>query len=384
MKVSSRWAIGLVALLLVAAACGGEEAETTTTAGPAEVATTEAPTTTAAPAAEPLKVAFVHQGPVGEHGWNFRHNMGRLALEEQMGDAVETIFLESVPATAEAERVFEDLIRQGYRLLVTTSFDYQDQVVAVAEKYPEAQFLGPGFFLLSENVGSYDGGFEQGMYLGGLAAASLVGADEIGILASYPIPEVLRDINGLLLGARSVNPDATVQVVWTGTWFDPLIEGQAAESLFDTGVRAVAQVTELTTAGEVAQARGGYWIEIYDNGQRFAPEAYLTGALLELGGYFAEVAQQMIDGTYEAGNTYLTWGQEHCRRVRMRISSLTRPLPYSTRPWNGMTSGDLVVFTGPLNDQDGNQVLADGEVGDLGFLLGMDFLLEGIIGGFPS
>ena len=383
MGTSRKWVVGLVALLLVAAACGGEEAETTTTAA-AEVTTTAAPTTTEAPAAEPLKVAFVHQGPVGEHGWNFRHNMGRLALEDAMGDAVETLFLESVPATAEAERVFEDLIRQGVRLLVTTSFDYQDQVVAVAEKYPEAQFLGPGFFLLSENVGSYDGGFEQGMYLGGVAAASLVEADEIGILASYPIPEVLRDINGLLLGARSVNPDATVQVVWTGTWFDPLIEGQAAESLFDTGVRAVAQVTELTTAGEVAQARGGYWIEIYDNGQRFAPEAYLTGALLELGGYFAEVAQQMIDGTYEAGNTYLTLGAETLSPGPYADFLSDETVALLDAAVEGMTSGELNVFTGPLNDQDGNQVLADGEVADLGFLLGMDFLLEGVIGGFPS
>jgi len=133
-----------------------------------------------------------------------------------------------------------------------------------------------------------------------------------------------------------------------------------------------------------SQARGGYWIEIYDNGQRFAPEAYLTGALLELGGYFAEVAQQMIDGTYEAGNTYLTLG-----------AGLLSPGPYADflsdetvamldAAVEGMTSGDLNVFTGPLNDQDGNQVLADGEVADLGFLLGMDFLLEGVVGGFPS
>ena len=239
------------------------------------------------------------------------------------------------------------------------------------------------WFLLSDIVASYEGGFEQGTYLGGIAAASLVEGDEIGILASFPIPEVLRDINGLLLGARVVNPEATVQVAWTGTWVDPLIEGQAAESLFDTGVRAVAQVTELTTGGEVAQSRGGYWIELYDNGQRFAPEAYLTGMLLELDSLFINVAQAMIDGTYEAGYNYLNLetGTLSPGPIADFIDADTKALIEQVTA--EFRSGERKVFTGPLSDRDGNQILADGETASFEMLVTMGFLLEGVIGDMP-
>lgn len=368
----------VVMLAIIIAACSGSGSGTTTASG-SETTNAESSSTE-----EPIKVAFVYLGPVGEHGWNYRHDQARVALEEEFGDRVETSFLENVAGGPSSERVFDDLARSGVDFVVAAAFDYHDQVVAVAANHPETVFTGAGFFELSDNVTDYEGGFEQGAYLGGMAAASLVEGDELGILAAFPIPEVLRDINGYLLGARAVNPNATVQVVWTNTWEDPLIERQAAEGLFDAGIRAIIQTTDLTAAGEVAEQRGGYWSEIYDDGSPYAPNAYTVGGILDLDTYVTQTVQQLIDGTFQSGIYYNNMANGGIRpgpigpaidqETRTRIEEVIEQ----------MTADEFAIFTGPLVDQEGNEVLAEGEVADIDFLVTMDFLLDGVQGSLPE
>ena len=382
MRNPNRGALALAVLALLMGACGG--AGSGTTAGSETTGGVETTAGGGASSDETIQVAFVYLGPVGEHGWNFRHDQARVALETEFGDRVETSFLENVAGGPSSERVFDDLARNGVDFVVASAFDYHDQVVAVAANHPETLFTGPGFYELSANVTDYEGGFEEGAFLGGMAAASLVEGDELGILAAFPIPEVLRSVNGYLAGARTINPDATLQVVWTSTWEDPLVEGQAAEALFDTGVKAIIQTTDLTSTGEIAEERGGYWSEIYDNGLPYAPNAYTIGGVYDLDSYVIQTVQQLIDGTFESGVYYNNMANGGIKPGPMgpAIDDETKSKLQETI--DKMTAGEFSVFTGPLFDQEGNEVLPAGEVADTDFLITMDFLLDGVQGSLPS
>ena len=185
----------------------------------------------AAPIEGPLKVAFVYVGPIGDAGWTYSHDVGRKALMEKFGDKVQTTFVESVPEGPESERVFSDLARRGNQLIFGTSFGYMDQMVEVAKKYPNTIFMNATGFKTGPNLGTYMIMADQARYLEGMAAGAASKNGKLGFVAAFPIPEVLRHINSYTLGVRSMNPGATVRVVWTSTWFDPNVERQAAESL---------------------------------------------------------------------------------------------------------------------------------------------------------
>ena len=194
-----------------------------------------------APAAEPLKVAFVYVGPVGDAGWTKKHDDGRKYLQQQLGKKVQTTYLENIPEGAKSEQTFEKLARDGYGLIFATSFGYGDAIFKVAKKYPDVKFEWATGYKTAKNVGTYFGAAEEGRYLSGIAAGAASASGKIGYVAAFPIPEVLRGINAFTLGAQSVNPNATVQVVWTSTWFGPDKEKQAAESLLAAGADVLAQ-----------------------------------------------------------------------------------------------------------------------------------------------
>ena len=236
------WKLAAVATAasLVVAACGGSDSSSDTTA---------------APAASDVKVAVVYIGVPDDKGWTYQHEQGILELEKEMGITVKRV--ENVPEGPEGVSTFEQLAADGYDLIFATSFGYGAPMADVAAKNPNgcfqwatgAKFLltkdGGGtyadFAALPTNLGTYFGAAEEARYLSGIAAGKASSSGKIGYVAAFPIPEVLRGINAFTLGARSVNPDATVQVSWTKTWFDPTLEKQAAESLLDAGVDVMAQ-----------------------------------------------------------------------------------------------------------------------------------------------
>ena len=210
-------AILALALSLIAAACGGDDDETATTeASGGETETTAAPS---GGDEEPLKVAFVHVGPVSDKGWSWAHDQGAKYLEANAN--VEVTTLESIPEGSDSQRVFEDLAADGNKLIFGTSFGYMEPMLAAAENYPDVVFEHATGFMSSENMGNYFGAAEEGRYLSGMAAGAATESNLIGYVAAFPIPEVLRGINAFTLGVREVKPEAQVQVVWTSTWFDP-------------------------------------------------------------------------------------------------------------------------------------------------------------------
>ena len=174
----------------------------------------------AAPKPEPLKAAWVYVGPVGDAGWTYAHDQGRKAVEAEFGDKVKTTFVEKVPESADAERVIRDLATQGNKVIFATSFGYMEPMVKVAAEFPDVKFEHATGYKMGPNLRVYDAKFYEDAYLAGIIAGKMSKTGTLGFVGSFPIPEVLRNINAFTLGAQSINPKIKTKVVWISTWFD--------------------------------------------------------------------------------------------------------------------------------------------------------------------
>ena len=260
-----------------------------------------APTTP--PEAEVIKAAFVYVGPVGDHGWSFAHDLGRKYLEENV-ENVETTYLESV-SDVDAEARIRDLAEQGYDIIFTTSASFRDATAAVAPEYPDIIFENCSGFLTSENMGSYFGRMEQGKYLAGVVAGLTTQTNKIGYVAPIQIPEIIRLMNAVELGARSVNPDVELEVVWIGNWFDVPAETAAVESMVDAGVDVIFTGTDTTVPVVTADAQG-VWSVGYDSCEScsVAPDKCLTTPCWNWGPIYVELVEAVRAGTWEPETIY--------------------------------------------------------------------------------
>jgi basic membrane protein A and related proteins len=348
----------VLALVLVVGACGDDDNGT---------------------AGEGLRVAFVYVGPIGDAGWSWAHDQGRLYLEENL-EGVETTFLESVPEGAEAQRVFEDLAEEGYDLIFGTSFGYMDPMMAAAANYPDTVFEHATGFLTADNMGNYFGAAEEARYLSGLAAGAVTQTDLIGYVAAFPIPEVLRGINAFTIGVREVNPDARVQVIWTSTWFGPDLERQAAEAALDAGADVIAMHQDSPAPGQAAEERGAKWVGYNSDMSQFAPSAWLTAPVWNWGPFYLQRAREVLEGTWVPESYYgnMAGGMVDLAAFGDSVPQEIRDL-IETRKQE-IIDGTFHVFRGPLLDQAGNTIYADGEIPTLGQLLSTDYFVEGVIG----
>ena len=351
----------LLALALVAAACGGDDSTDTTAGGGGGDGGD----------GDALKVAFVHVGPVADKGWSWAHDQGMKYLEANLN--VETTFLESIPEGSDSQRVFEDLAAAGNELIFGTSFGYMDPMLAAAENYPDVAFMHATGFKVSDNMGNYFGAAEEGRYLSGMAAGAATETDLIGYVAAFPIPEVLRGINAFTLGAQEVNPDAKVQVVWTSTWFDPPIEGTAAQSLLDAGADVIAMHQDSAAPGQTAEAAGAKWVGYNTDMTEFAETAWLTAAVWDWGPYYLATAQAVQDGTWVPGFDYgdMESGMVDIAPFGPSVSADTQALINERKA--EIIAGTFEVLPDPIVDQDGNSI-------PLGDIFGMSYFVEGVIG----
>jgi basic membrane protein A len=375
MKRKWAWLALVLILALVAAACGdgdaGDDDGTTTTAGE--------DTGTTAASDELLRVAFVYVGPVGDAGWTWAHDQGRLQLEAEVPN-VETRFLESIPEGSESQRVFEELAEEGFDLIFGTSFGYMDPMLAAAEEYPDTVFMHATGYKTSDNMGNYFGAAEEGRFLTGMAAGEATQNNKVGYVAAFPIPEVLRGINAFALGVKEVNPDATVQVVWSNTWLDPNLERQAAEALLDADCDVLAMHQDTPATGQAAEAVGAKWVGYNSSGERFAPDAWLTAPIWNWGPFYVQTAQQVRDGTWQPEAFYgdMAGGMVDIAEFGASVPQDVQDLILQRK--QEIIDGTFEVFEGPIFDQDGNELYAEGVVAPLDELLATDYLVDNVIG----
>ncbi|EAR50448.1 bmp family protein [Oceanicola granulosus HTCC2516] len=334
---------------------------------------------------DPTTVGFVYVGPIGDGGWTYEHEQGRLAVEEHFGDQVETVYVESVPEGPDAVRVMQQMALNGADLIFTTSFGYMDQTIEVAEQFPDVMFEHATGYKRADNVSTYSARFYEGRAVQGHIAGNLTESNVIGYIGSFPIPEVIRGINSAYIHAKKVNPDVEFKIVWVYTWFDPAKEAEAARTLIDQGADVILQHTD-STAPQAAAAEAG---DVYTFGQasdmaEFGPMPRVSSIIDNWAPYYIDRTQAVIDGTWESTDTWDGIGPG-----MVGIGEISDAVPAEVKAEaealaESIAAGEYHPFTGPLNKQDGSVWLEEGETADDGTLLGMNFYVEGIEGDIPQ
>ncbi|PLX71143.1 MAG: BMP family ABC transporter substrate-binding protein [Denitrovibrio sp.] len=326
-----------------------------------------------------VKAAFIYVGPVGDAGWTYAHDMGRKVMAD-LPFVTETNYIESVPEGAESTRLITSLAQKGYNLIFTTSFGYMDPTLEVANKFPEVTFMHCSGYKTAENMGTYFGRMYEPRYLAGVVAGKMTKSNIIGYVAAFPIPEVIRGINAFTLGARSVNPEAVVKVVWTQTWFDPAKESDAAEAVLDVGADVITMHQDTPAPLQAAEKRGALAIGYNSVMSEQVPGAWLTAPVWNWEAVYTKIAEEVHNGTWEPSQIW--WGMEE---GLVDIAPLSDLVPEDVKAVVNekkaqIMSGELKVFAGELKDNKGNIAVAAGTEMSDGEMLGMNFFVEGVQG----
>lgn len=335
-------------------------------------------------AADPLKVAFVYIGPVGDAGWTYAHEQGRLAMEKALAGKVKSTYVENVPEGADSERVIRKLAADGNKLIFTTSFGYMNATEKVARAFPNVVFQHATGFKTGKNMGVYETRMYEGAYLLGVVAGKMTKSNTLGMVASFPVPEVIRNINAFTLGAQSVNPAIKMKVLWVNSWYDPAKERQAAETLIAQGADVLTQNTDSPATLQAAQEKGKYAFGWDSDMQRFAPKAHLTASTNQWGDFYTKTAQAVMAGTWKTGET-----RGGLQEGMVKMSPLNPAVPADAakvfeEKKAALASGKMRPFQGPLKDQSGAVKVAAGSELPLKDLLSMNWYVQGVEGKIPK
>jgi basic membrane protein A len=325
-----------------------------------------------------MKVGFIYVSPVGDAGWSFAHNQGRLAIEELAG--VTTSFVEAVPEGPDSERVMLNMARKGFDIIFATSFGYMDPMLKVAQQFPKTVFMHCSGYKTAANMGTYFGRMYEPRYLSGMVAGAMTQSNLLGYVAAFPIPEVIRGINAFALGARAVNPEAQVRVVWTKTWYDPATEKEAAKSLLDVGADVIAQHQDSPGPQEAAQEKGVYSVGYNSDMSAFAPKSHLTAPIWNWAPLYTWIVEQVRGGTWKSQSIW--YGM---KEGIVDLAPFGEMVPQAVRKQvmdakQAIIDGKLHVFAGPVKDQDGTTRVAEGRQAADEDMLNMKYFVQGVIG----
>ncbi|HWK83448.1 MAG TPA: BMP family ABC transporter substrate-binding protein [Caldimonas sp.] len=375
---------GSLAAIAALSGCGKKE-ETTPAAAtppPASAAMAAAP----APAASgPLKIAFAYVGPVGDGGWTFAHDNARKALEKELGDKIQTSFVEKVPEAADAERVFRDMASQGNKLIFGTTFGYMEPMLKVAADLPDVKFEHATGYKTAPNMNVYDSRTYEGAYMAGVIAGGMTKTNTLGVVGSIPIPEVIRNINSFTLGAQSVNPKVKTKVVWVNEWFNPPKETEAAQSLINGGADVLMQNTDSSAVLQTAGKAGKYAFGWDSDMTAYAPNAHLASSIINWAPYYIKTTKDALAGTWK-GDQHSWWG---VKEGAIDIVSISDKVPADVKAKvdqvkAGLKDGSFVIWKGPITNNEGKEVLAAGTSADDKFLGGINFFVKGVEGKVPG
>ncbi len=351
----------------------------TTTAAPSGAATAPAAGASQAASAT-IKAAWIYVGPINDGGWTQSHDEGRKFAEKELGSKLVTSYKENVPEGPEVAQTIETLVKDGNKVIFATSFGFGEAMMAAAKKYPDVKFLHATGVWHSDqaNFGTYYGATEEAKYLAGIAAGKATKSNLIGFVAPFLIPEVIRHINAFALGAKSVNPAATVKVVEIKSWFDPTKERQGADSLITQGADVIVNGGDSPAPGEAAKAKNLPWVG-YDSDQSANfPDVWLTAPLYRWGPYYVNQIKTALDGTWKKDDYYgnLKDGFNYLAPYGKRVDQATRDLIEAKK--KEIIDGTFQIFKGPLKDNKGVEKVAAGAVVSADDLQKIDWLVEGV------
>ena len=343
--------------------------------------------TPTAPPTPPLKVAFVYVSPIGEAGWTYQHEQGRLAMQKALGASVTSTAVEAVAEGADSERVIRDLAAQGNQLIFATSFGYLEPTLRVAADYPNVRFEHAGGYKTAANVNTYNARYYEARYLAGLLAGKASKSGIAGYVAGFPVPEVVQGINAFAIGMRQVNPKAQVKVLWLNTWFDPAREREAAQSLINQGADVLTNHSGSPAVPQTAQAnfkaKGVRAIAYQSDMRAFAPDAQLAAVTHHWGGYYTQVVRAVLAGTWKPQPV---WGGMRDGLVQLSAISADVPAPVRSLVESrrqAIVAGSFKPFSAPLVDNEGKVRLAQGALDDASIAT-MNWFVRGVVGTVPK
>jgi basic membrane protein A len=329
-------------------------------------------------AAEPLKVGFIFLGPIGDYGWTWAHNKGRLAMEGALKGQVVSSYVENVKEDASAVPILKDLAQNGAKLIFTTSYGYMDQTIEVAKQFPDVKFEHCTGYKHADNVGTYNSRFHQGRAVEGIIAGLLSKSGTIGYLGSYKVPEVVLGVNSFTLAAQAVNPNIKTKLVMIDSWFDPAKEAAAVQTLANLGCDVVAQHTDSPAGLQVCEQRKVWCFGQGADMSRFAPKTQATGIEDIWGPYYTSRGKALLDGSWKPDDAW--WGFKEGTVV---MSPYNKALPDNVKAAAdkiiaGWKDGSYDVFAGPIADQDGKERVAKGQRMEDKDLAVIDWYVKGV------
>ena len=326
-----------------------------------------------------LPIAFIYVSPIGDAGWTFQHELGRRALDQEFGGRVKTSFVENVNEGADAERVIRRLAVEGNKLIFATSFGYMNPMVKVAPSFPDTKFEHNTGYKRAANLATYSARFYEGRVLSGLVAGHMTRSKVLGIVAAFPIPEVLQGINAFTLAARSVVPDTQVRVVFTSSWFDPGKERAAADTLIAQGADFLTHHTDSTAVVQAGEEKGIPTMGYNSDLSRVGPKTCVTSVVMDWNAYYLARVKAALEGSWASVDT---WDGVAAGMIRM--APLAAGVPGAARAAVEARQAEIVagkpVFVGPIRDQAGVVRVAAGTVMEDKDVLAMNWLVEGVLG----
>ena len=387
----------LLALALVAAACGSDDDASSDASAPADSTATADSTGgtgatdgTGAPVStgDVDTVGFIFVGPKDDFGYNQAAYAGSEAVKSAFGDLT-VLQAENVPETAESEAVMQDMIDKGADLIFATSFGHLEFAENLAAKNPDVVFVHQGGLETEpklDNMGTYFGTVYEPVYTAGIAAGQVSETGKLGYVYAFPIPQTLANINAFTLGAQSVNPDIETIAVSTGSWCDPALQAQAAQTLIDEGADVITQHQDCTkTIVEAAEAAGVYSVGYHADASALAPTGWITGSEWDWTALYTDIVQTVIDGKFAAS----PYNGDY------RVGLQTGDNPFIQSAFGKMVTPETIAlidaakesftaggspFTGPVVNQDGDTVWAEGETPTYADIEQMDFFVNGVTG----
>ena len=334
---------------------------------------------------EPVKVAFLYIDPIGDSGWTYQHDLARKELERAFAGKVKTTYVENVPANADAERVIRQLAQAGNQVIFTTSFGYMEPTLKVAKLFPKVKFEHATGYKTAANMVNYEARFYEGSYLLGVIAGKMTKANTLWFLGSFPIPEVIRNLDAFTLGAKSVNPNVKTKIIWVDTWYDPGKERQAAETLIAQGADVLSQNTDSPAVVQAAEKKGVYAFGWDSDMAKYGSRAQLTANTENWSVYYIDELKKVIGGTW-TGNRHTAWGVKENMVV---LTPLNKNVPGDVAKLvddkkQAIVAGKLVPFGGPIKDNTGTVKVAPGAALTEQELMSINWYVEGVEGSVPK
>jgi simple sugar transport system substrate-binding protein len=335
-------------------------------------------------AAEPVKASFIYIGPTGDHGWTYSHDVGRKAAETELAGKAVTNYVENVPETADADRVIRDLAAKGSKIIFATSFGYMNAMEKVAKSFPKVAFMHATGYKTSKNLGTYDVRTYEGAYMLGVVAGKMSKSGRLGVVGSFPIPEVIRNIDAFTIGARSINPKATTKVIWVSTWFDPGKEREAALTLISQGADVLMQNTDSPAVVQAAEEKGVYAFGWDSDMTKFGPKAQLAASVLNWSVIYKQEIEKVAAGTWKPSQIWYGVKQGAVNIDNFGTSTPADVKKLAEERRDAIKAGKLHPFTGPLKDNTGKEIVAAGKTPTDADLGKWNVYVDGVEGTIPK